>query len=106
MKKLTIALLATLTFSAPALAVDAKVVDAVMAETFGKAPALWQERMKLDETEVTCTETRSAPSTSRAQLSQSIPPAPTEKKVGAASPQAMHWSSSGRQPPWARTLTA
>ena len=66
MKKLTMALLATLTLSAPALAVDAKVVDAVMAETFGKAPALWQERMKLDETEVTCTQTRSAPSNAQA----------------------------------------
>lgn len=54
-------------FAAPAFAIDAKRVDAVMAETFGKAPALWQERMKLDETERTCTETRSQPNAAQAK---------------------------------------
>ncbi len=47
--------------ASPAFAIDAKIVDDVMTQTFGKAPAPWPERMVLDETEVACTATRSNP---------------------------------------------
>lgn len=67
MKKLMFALLASASLAAPALAVDTKKVDAVMAETFGKAPDVWKERMTMDQMEIICSQTRNKPDTKQAK---------------------------------------
>ncbi|MCA0406454.1 MAG: sulfur oxidation c-type cytochrome SoxX [Proteobacteria bacterium] len=68
MKKIVLTLPLVLSaLAAPAFAIDAKRVDQVMQDMFGKAPPPWQERMQLDETERTCTDTRSQPNAAQAK---------------------------------------
>jgi L-cysteine S-thiosulfotransferase len=67
MKKLMFALLASASLAAPALAADTKKVDAVMAETFGKAPDVWKERMTMDQMEIICSQTRNKPDAKQAK---------------------------------------
>lgn len=71
MKKIAVSLafvaLTTPALFSPAFAIDAKRVDQVMQDMFGKAPAPWQERMQLDDTERTCTDTRSQPNAAQAR---------------------------------------